>query len=107
MTSEERTRQLERMFEDEEKDMKMVQKEVEVMRGHQFKQQRAVHELKQKQSVLEAAIQGTAISVLSLLMPGVGQKAAGKNLSSKIKAADAEALQQATLLYQQDFQVQV
>ena len=83
---------MDEMLSQEEGTVRQLEKELSTLRERQFKHAQELFELKQKETTMQAEIQGGRASV--------------RNLRSKIHKLDEEALKQQEILYTQDFQLQ-
>ncbi len=92
LSSEERAQNMDQILVNEESRVVAMEKELALLRDKQFKHTQEVFELKQKDTIMQAEIQGS--------------RAALRNLSSKQQKLDEEALKQLEILYTQDFQLQ-
>lgn len=92
LSSEERAQNMDQILANEESRVTIMEKELATLRDKQFKHAQEVFELKQKDTIMQAEIQGS--------------RAALRNLSSKQQKLDEEALKQLEILYTQDFQLQ-
>ena len=92
LSSEERAQKMDEMLSQEEGTVRQLEKELSTLRERQFKHAQELFELKQKETTMQAEIQGGRASV--------------RNLRSKIHKLDEEALKQQEILYTQDFQLQ-
>jgi phage shock protein A len=91
LSAEERTRQLEQMLKDEEKDLEAVMKEVAGARDQQYSSSTQAATLKAKVALGEQEVQVVVASI--------------RNANSRLQTVENEISQQGKVLYQQDFQV--
>ncbi len=92
LSAEERAQNMDQILANEESRVAAMEKELTILREKQFKHAQEVFELKQKDTIMQAEIQGS--------------RAALRNLGSKQLKLDEEALKQQEILYTQDFQLQ-
>lgn len=92
LNAEERAHNIDQILAEEESKVALLQKELTNLHDKQFKHAQEVSELKQKETGIQAEIQGA--------------RAARKNLTSKQRMVDEKALKQQEIIYTQDFQLQ-
>ena len=92
LSSEERAQRMDQLLAEEEDKISHLENQLSDLREKQFKHAQQVFELKQKETTMQAEIQGG--------------RASKKNLSAKMRKLDEEALKQQEILYTQDFQLQ-
>ena len=92
LSAEERAQNMDQILAEEESRVTLLEREIATLREKQFKNAQEVFELKQKETTMQAEIQGG--------------RAALRNLGSKQQKLDEEALKQQEIMYTQDFQLQ-